>query len=264
MSAAVQLRNSLRPNLILFGARRSPLANHRSRVTRLIPTRLATSSVERGAITILACIIFLDVSRATCKNLFVLVKRKKRPQPVLPKRQILCYHCGAPILADDRPGEPHPPYQCTSCGKNWPPNAKQEPSCPKSPVGQRPRARPVKITKAEESALRRIEREEEIYAKPPEQLTTAEWKWLGKVMAKIHRDPRGRKREQHYDDWMQQIARAKVQGRKPPPLQDLAGIKRRTGDDRKETSEYKAELDTLRDQFKKARKQRQIPAPPKR
>lgn len=131
-------------------------------------------------------------------------------------------------------------------------------------MGQRPSGRPVKITKAEKAALRHIEREEEIYAKPPEQLTMAEWKWLRKVMAKIHGDPRGRKREQHYDDWMQQIARAKLKGRKPPPLQHLAGIKRPTGDDRKETSEYKAELDTLRDRFKKARKQRQIPAPPKR
>lgn len=194
----------------------------------------------------------------------MLVKRKRRPQPELPKRQILCYHCGAPILADDRLGEQHPQYQCPSCGKNWPPNAKQEATRPKSPVGQRPSGRPVKITKREKAAIRRIEREEEIYAKSPEQLTTAEWKWLGKVMAKIHKDPRGRKREQHYDDWMQQIARAKLQGRKPPPLQHLAGIKRPTGNDRKETSEYKAELDTLRDQFKKARKQRQIPAPPKR
>lgn len=123
----------------------------------------------------------------------------------------------------------------------------------------------MRLTKAEKAALKRATREQEIYAKSAEELTAAEWKWLRDVMEKIHQDPRGRKRGgkrgEQYDDWMHKIARARVKGQKPPRLRVLAGIARSA---KELPGQYKEQMDALRDRFKKAKKQRQIPAPPMR
>jgi hypothetical protein len=125
--------------------------------------------------------------------------------------------------------------------------------------------KPVRLTKAEKAALKRVEREQEIYAKAPEELTESEWKWLRDVMDKIHhKSPQGRKKEEKYDDWMHQIARAKLRGKRPPELGELAGIMPPGTRDGDQTSAYKDKMDRIRDAFKKAKKGRQIPAPPKR
>jgi hypothetical protein len=122
-----------------------------------------------------------------------------------------------------------------------------------------------KLTKAERASLKRLEREEVILAKAPKDLTKSEWGWLRKVMEKIIPEkPQGRKREQRYDDWMHQIARAKLRGDKPPRLSDLAGIKPPTNSDPALISAYKDKMESIRDAYKKAKKRRQLPSPPKR
>ena len=56
----------------------------------------------------------------------MLVHRKKKAKPSLPKREIRCYYCGSPVPVDDLPGDPHPAYRCPSCGGYWPPTQKEE------------------------------------------------------------------------------------------------------------------------------------------
>lgn len=79
----------------------------------------------------------------------------------------------------------------------------------------------------------------------------------------IPENPQGRKPKEEYNDWLHQIARAKLKGEKPPRLLDLAGLKLSAGAGIIEKAHVHEELDRIRDRFKKARKRAQIPAPPK-
>jgi hypothetical protein len=194
------------------------------------------------------------------------------------------------VLTDDRPGAEHS-YKCPSCGRTYPPTPEQEAerlgSDEQVRLASKERAEAarqgaaagnlrfwcpdVKLTKRQEADFKRAEREREILEKTPEQLTPAEWKWLEKAMARVVSEkPQGQKRAPQYDEWSCQIARARFQGRKPPRLRELAGIKPpksraaahdHTGDLQ---GEYKASMDLLRDRFKKAKKIRELPVPPKR
>jgi hypothetical protein len=38
----------------------------------------------------------------------------------------MCHECGVPVLADDCPGAPIPPYTCPSCGATFPPTPGEE------------------------------------------------------------------------------------------------------------------------------------------
>jgi len=136
----------------------------------------------------------------------------------------------------------------------------------KSPKRSRP-------TKAQKASLKRIEREEEILAKPPDQLTPAEWKWLSELMGKIVKEePRGRKKKGEYENWIHAFARAEFLGKEPPRIADLAGLRKPAKKDYPSRDfeyltakgDFEAKLVRERDAFKKARRQRRLPPPPKR
>jgi hypothetical protein len=133
-------------------------------------------------------------------------------------------------------------------------------------------AKPLRPTKAQKASLKRIEREEEILAKSPDQLTPAEWKWLSELMGKIvKRESRGRKKKERYEDWMHAYARAQLLRKTPPRIADLAGLRKPVRKDYPAEFEYlmakddfEAKLTRERDAFKKSRRQRRLPRPPKR
>lgn len=64
MSRLVQKRNVRRPTLSGLGTEILPAANHRSKVTRLIPMARATLSVDSGFILLPSCIVFQRVCQA--------------------------------------------------------------------------------------------------------------------------------------------------------------------------------------------------------
>jgi hypothetical protein len=219
-----------------------------------------------------------------------LIKRRKQPKPAtkLPARQIRCYHCGTTVFSDDRPGDPHPAYECPVCGRHYPPTRQEveanrkikEVAAKKAlrrmelakrhSTGRQALGLPPfywaeeKLTKAQKAEHNRAEREREILVKSADELTAEEWKWLGELMASIIPEhPQGRKPKQEYDTYLHRLARAKLKGEKQPRLRELTGIPLPKTDDPIAVSEYKDQMDRARDRFKKAKKSRQVPAPPK-
>jgi hypothetical protein len=118
----------------------------------------------------------------------------------------------------------------------------------------------------------RRDREEEILAKSADELTPAEWKWLGAVMGRIIKeDSRGRKKKTQHDDWMHARNRAQFLGQKPPTPAELAGLKRPVKRDfsndfafEQAKDSYDVAVSRASDAFKKAKLQRSLPPPPRR
>lgn len=122
----------------------------------------------------------------------------------------------------------------------------------------------VQLSKAEVRRLRIQEREEEIFSKPPDQLTKQEKEWLIKVDRFLHpKTPAGRPREERNEEWLAKIARAKVLGIKKPTVQELASLQKPPRDAPLETqADYDVDIIRLRDALEKAKKRRQLPIPP--
>lgn len=216
-----------------------------------------------------------------------LLKRPKKPraEPPLPGRQVICGECGTSLFTDDYPGGPIPPYCCLNCKSCWPPTEEEESVRRKAKREAEVRALqknqdikqhlecggPVvwlpktQLTQAQKKAMRINVRSEEIFAKPAELLSKREWKWLDQVTKLVIRDHRrGRRKNPQYDEWLAIQARARLSGGRRPFLRDLAGRQLPQTNDSDQPTSFKDEMDRLRDAFKKARKRRQLPAPPMR
>jgi hypothetical protein len=124
--------------------------------------------------------------------------------------------------------------------------------------------RETKLTPNQKRKIKIQARMDEILAKPQDTLTKRERKWLGEVWSFLGRGKRGRKKNAQYDDWLTKEARARLTGDRRPLLRDLAGKQLPQNKDESRESSFKAEMDRLRDAVKKARKRRQLPAPPMR
>jgi len=198
---------------------------------------------------------------------------------------VICGYCGSRLFTDDYPGGPIPPYCCLNCKSSWPLSQEEELTRRKAK-----REAEARALRKSESAKRRVERGEpvvwvretkltpnqkrkikiqarmdEILAKPPDTLTKREWKWLAEVWSFLTRGSRrGRKKNAQYDEWLTKEARARLSGDRRPLLRDLARKQLPQTTEEAQESSFKAEMDRLRDAFKKARKRRQLPAPPMR
>jgi hypothetical protein len=196
-----------------------------------------------------------------------------------------------PLLVDDSTGDEIPAYECSNCGTRWSPREQRlvvgnklraarvfqgilAAKTKKQKVGQHGGADPHwgvwQPTKADAQKLRRLHREAEILSKTVEQLRRDEYNWIVKMTRKLYpgldptTDGRGRKRDTKYRHWLNEIETAELGGNRRPLLRDLARITAPGRGSRQECNDFLIQMQKIRDAFKKAKKRRQIPAPPKR
>jgi hypothetical protein len=221
------------------------------------------------------------------------VKRRKKPRPQSPRpgRQVICGICGTPLLVDDSPGDEIPAYKCSNCGTRWSPTEQRlvvsnkhkgtrvfqsilAAKAKKQKVGQ-PGGADLhwgvwQPTKADAQKRRRLDREAEILSKAVEQLRRDEYKWIMKMTHRLYpgldlkTGGRGRKRDSKYQQWLNDIETAEICGKRRPFLRDLAGITALNKRSRQARNDILIQMQKIRDAFKKAKKRRQVPAPPKR
>ncbi len=222
-----------------------------------------------------------------------LVKRRKKPrlQSPWPARQVICGHCGTPLLVDDSPGDEIPEYKCSNCGTTWSPREQRlvvgnqhrstrvfqdilAAKAKKQKVGQRGGGDLYwgvwQPTKTEAQKLTRLDREAEILSKTIELLRRDEYNWISKMTRKLYPglDPktkgRGREEGPQVPALAERNQTAELGGKQPPLLRDLARIASSGKGSRQECNDFLIQMQRIRDAFKKAKKRRQVPAPPKR
>ena len=222
-----------------------------------------------------------------------LVKRKKKPKPTphLPARQVICGNCGAWLFVDDLPGGRIPSYECSNCRSSWSARDQLLVRGSKHEVERvfrsilAAKAKKQKLEKPGRAGLhwgvwqpakadarkqKRLQRESEIFSKADDQLGKNEYAWILKTMRKLYPglDPkskgRGRKKDGKYDQWMNEIETAELSGKPRPLLRDLAGIPAPCVGSRDLRGDFLIQMQKVRDAFKKAKKRRQLPVPPSR
>jgi hypothetical protein len=192
-----------------------------------------------------------------------LLKRRKRQKhtPLQPRRQILCYSCGSPVLTDGGPvlsdDEPHPPYTCPNCGKSYPETQGQRAARHRELEESMGRA----DVKREEMTTRKAKGLPLIWTVPgrvsPDQRKATRGakesreREINEILSKDFRPvPAGRKPDSAYDRADYRLEVAKISGKKIP----MADLTRQILPADKSGEEYK--VDKLTQALKRRRRKR--------